>query len=83
MRVWIVIALLVCSGLTFALGQTPKVAGQIAPQAHLSNTETQASKNEERGTDERPLIIKNYPQITAKASAEAEEDRREKADADW
>lgn len=83
MRMWIAIALLACSGMALASRQPPKAAGQIAPKARLPNAEALAARDEERGTDERPLIVKNYPQTTATASAEAEEDRTERANTDW
>jgi len=83
MRVWIAAMVLLCSGLAFASGQIPKTSGKpFGEQAEHSAPVNQQPQADKRGTDEMPLVVKSYPQETAQSAADAQEDRREKADTD-
>lgn len=72
-----------CVGLAFASGQAPQAsAQQLGEQSQHAASEAPQTQDMRRGTDESPLVVKNYPPETAQSAADVQEDRREKADTD-
>jgi hypothetical protein len=74
--------LLLCLPVCLYSREPPKASGNGAEDNQGNYTVVEKAKQDERGTDQAPLIIKKSAEDNAQAAHEREEDGREKAKAD-